>query len=73
MKFTITNTGTEPLELSNGSVLAPGETCEAEAALTVGTQPETTLQSVWDKVHALETRIEDYFSPTQGVDHVAGR
>lgn len=64
MNFQIKNTGTEPLQLSNGSTLASGETCDASAALTVGAIPETTLQSLWDKVHALETRVVEYFEPT---------
>lgn len=64
MKFEVKNTGAEPLALSNGSILAPGEVGAFEDTyIGVGPQPETTLQAVWDKVHALETRVVDYFEP----------
>lgn len=66
MRYEIRNTGDEPLALSNGSILAPGETsAQEDASVTVGPSPETTLQSVWDKVHALEARVVAYFEPGQ--------
>lgn len=80
MRYEIKNTGDEPLALSNGSILAPGETsAQEDASVTVGQPPETTLETVMDKLHALEAKVVAYFEPaaapekTSGGENVFGR
>lgn len=62
MTFEVKNTGSEPISLSNGSVLAPGEVATFESdVITVGKEVETSLEALWNKLHAFETRVFDHF------------
>lgn len=73
MRYEIKNTGDEPITLSTGSVLAPGETsAQEDASVTVGQPPETTLQAVMDKLHALEAKVVAYFEPTTAPEKTSG-